>query len=325
MTLVLILANSTLGEAKRMMIHITDMKTGSTLFEALDSNVRMEILNLLMKNGETNLNQLAKELDISNGAITSHIKKLQDAKLIKVRSKPGVRGAQKVCTLLATKIIIDLFDENDPLKSVYSFDIGIGHYVDFKIMPTCGIVSDTSIIGELDDPRYFAFPERINARLLWFAKGYVTYQLPKSLKPSEVCTELQIGMELASEAPGYTTHYPSDISFKVNGKNLGYFTSPGEFNDRRGIFTPSWWFENLGQYGKLKLLTINETGCYIDGLKISDTTIDDLAISPSAEITLTIEAADDAINQGGVSLFGKGFGDYDNGITVKMFYKSVKA
>lgn len=303
------------------MIHIVGVENGALIFDALNSSVRLEIINLLKENGETNLNQLAKSLKLSNGAVTAHIKKLQDAKLIQVRSKSGVRGSQKVCALGESKIIIDLFDEYAYQKNVYSFDIGIGHYVDYKIAPTCGIVTDTAIIGELDDPKYFAFPERIDATLLWFTEGYVTYKLPNSLKLSETCTELQIGMELASEAPGYTTHFPSDISFKINDKNLGYFTSPGEFNDRKGIFTPSWWFENLGQYGKLKLLTVNDYGCFIDGLKISDTTIDDLHIAPQSEITFSIMVEPDAINVGGVSIFGRGFGDYNNGVTIKMFYK----
>lgn len=305
------------------MIHLKDVKSGSKLYEALNSSVRIEILHLLKETGETNMNQLAKNLNISNGAMTSHIKKLQDAKIIKVRSRSGVRGSQKICTLATDKIIIDLFDEDLLQKNVYSFDIGIGHYVDYKISPTCGIVNDTVIIGELDDPRYFSFPERINARLLWFTEGHISYKLPNSLKLSEECTELQISMELASEAPGYTTYYPSDIGFRINGKYLGYFTSPGEFNDRRGIFTPSWWFENLGQYGKLKLLTINDSGCFIDGLKISNTTIGDLDITSQKEIIFTIEVAEDALNKGGVNLFGKGFGDYDSGIVLKMFYKTI--
>lgn len=306
------------------MIHIIDIKNGAKLFDALNSEVRIEIINILKELGEANLNQLAKALNLTNGAITTHVKKLQDAELINVHSRAGVRGAQKICSIATEKIIIDLFDEDAHMKNVYSFDIGIGHYVDYVIAPTCGLVNDTVIIGELDDPRYFAFPERINARLLWFTEGYVTYRLPNNLKLNEICTELQIGMELSSEAPGYSTYYPSDISFKINEYELGFFTSPGEFNDRRGIFTPTWWFENLGQYGKLKLLTINDIGCFIDGLKISDTTIDDLNISPQSEIAFSIGVKPDAINRGGVNIFGKGFGDYDNGITVKMFYKPVE-
>lgn len=306
------------------MIHIKDAESGALLYEALNSQVRINILKLLHDDGEANMNHIAKSLNLSNGAVTGHVRKLQDAKLIKVRSRSGIRGSQKICTLTTDKIIIDLFDVNSRLKNVYSFDIGIGHYMDYKIAPTCGIVTKDAIIGELDDPRYFSFPDRIDARLLWFTEGHISYQLPNSLKINEACIELQIGMELASEAPGYTTNYPSDIGFRLNNIYLGYFTSPGEFNDRRGIFTPAWWFENLGQYGKLKLLTINDSGCFIDGLKISEVTLQELGVRPQKDLIFTIEVAYDAVNKGGINLFGKGFGDYDSGITVKMFYTTAE-
>lgn len=302
------------------MIHITSLNTGKELFAALDSDVRLQIVNILTKNKEINLNQLAKEVNLTNGAITAHIKKLEEAGLITVQSKSGVRGSQKVCSLAETKIIIDLIDEAEVPKNVYTYDVGVGHYVDYRISPTCGVVTQNAMIGEFDDPKYFSFPERIDASLIWFTEGYITYQLPNNLKISEQCTELQIGMELASEAPGYTTYYPSDISFKINGTELGYFTSIGEFNDRKGIFTPPWWFENLGQYGKMKLLTINDNGCFIDGLKISNVTINDLNINPNSTIAFSICVDKNAANVGGVTIFGKGFGDYNCGITFKMFY-----
>ncbi|MDR1644090.1 MAG: winged helix-turn-helix transcriptional regulator [Clostridiales bacterium] len=303
------------------MIHLIGVEKGAKLFDALNSDVRIGIIKLLNEFGSLNLNNLAISLKLTNGAITAHVKKLQDAGLIKITSTPGVRGAQKMCSLATEKIIIDLFDENASLKNVYGFEIGIGHYMDYKIAPTCGIVNETVIIGVLDDPQYFSYPERIDARLLWFTTGYITYQFPNSLKHSEKCVELQISMELASEAPGYTTHYPSDIGFKINGVDLGFFTSPGEFNDRRGIFTPAWWFENLGQYGKLKLLTVNDKGCFIDGLKISDTSMKDLRITHQSDIFFSICVDPEAVNPGGVTIFGKGFGDYNSGITFKMFYE----
>lgn len=303
------------------MIHITSAERGVALFEAMNSQIRLDILKILKENGKSNLKQIAETLGITGGAVTAHIRKLHEAGLINIHSESGVRGSQKMCSLAVTKLIIDLFDDADYPANVYTFDIGIGLYSDYKVFPTCGLVSDTSIIGVLDEPRYFSYPERVDACLLWFSRGYVTYQFPNSLNASERCVELQISMELAAEAPGCTMHYPSDISFKLNGMDLGYFTVPGEFNDRRGIFTPAWWFENLGQYGQLKLLTVNAHGCFIDGLKISSLTIDDLNIHPHSEITFTIEASDDVVNKGGVNIFGKGFGDYDSGITFKMFYE----
>ena len=306
------------------MIYVKDAQSGAPLYDALNSSVRINILKLLRECKEANMNQLARSLGLSNGAVTGHVKKLQDAGLIEVLSRSGVRGSQKICKLTTDKVIIDLFGTESGRKNIYIFDIGIGHYIDYKISPTCGIVTGETMIGEFDDPRYFSFPNRIDAALLWFAQGYISYQLPNSLNINECCDELQISMELASEAPGYLTNYPSDIGFRLNNTYLGYFTSPGEFNDRNGIFTPSWWPEHLGQYGKLKLLTINDSGCFIDGLQISDVTIDSLKIMPHKDLIFSIEVSPDALNKGGVNLFGKGFGDYDSGISVKMYYSIVQ-
>ena len=57
------------------MIHITNLDEGLELFKALGSEVRMQILNILLDNDQMSMNQLASELNISNGALTGHIKK----------------------------------------------------------------------------------------------------------------------------------------------------------------------------------------------------------------------------------------------------------
>ena len=41
------------------------------------SNVRIEIIKLLIENKEMNMNELAAKLNITNGALTGHIKKLE--------------------------------------------------------------------------------------------------------------------------------------------------------------------------------------------------------------------------------------------------------
>ena len=59
-------------------------------------------------------------------------------------------------------------------------------------------------------------------------------------------------------------------SFYLNDLRLGSWTSPGDFGDIKGLFTPGWWPGNWNQYGQLKLLVVNKKGTFIDGLKISD-------------------------------------------------------
>ena len=60
------------------MIHITNLDDGLELFKALGSDIRIQILNILLENDRMSMNQLAMQLNISNGALTGHIKKLEE-------------------------------------------------------------------------------------------------------------------------------------------------------------------------------------------------------------------------------------------------------
>ena len=128
-------------------------------------------------------------------------------------------------------------------------------------------------------------------------------------------------MEIASEAPGYSAYYPSDIHFAVNDHTLGYFTSKGEFNDRPGTCNPAWWYGNLGQYGKKILVVVNEEGTFICGIKVSDVRLSELGIMAGKQIRFRIFVPEDAVHRGGFSLFGRGFGDYDEGIMCNFVCK----
>ena len=68
----------------------------------------------------------------------------------------------------------------------------------------------------------------------------------------------------------------------------------------------------------MKVLTINETGTYLDGLFLSATTIHHLNLTKNSAITLRLEIPDTAKNVGGITLFGKKFGDYETGIRIRL-------
>ncbi len=296
------------------MIYLKDFKQGKLLYEALDSDVRLGILDELLQKGELNLAYFAKRFDISNGAITSHIRKLHEAGLIEITSSSGIRGTQKICCLATDKIIIDFLNNPQAEGRVESAHIDVGHYIGYDVHPTCGIVTREKVIGRFDDPACFSYPDRIKAGLLWISWGYVEYLVPNYLTENSELLELQFSMEIASEAPGYSAYYPSDIHFAVNGHTLGYFTSKGEFNDRPGTCNPAWWYGNLGQYGKKILVVVNEEGTFICGIKVSDVRLSELGIMAGKQIRFRIFVPEDAVHRGGFSLFGRGFGDYDEGI-----------
>ena len=129
-----------------------------------------------------------------------------------------------------------------------------------------------------------------------------------------------ISAELSSEAPGINNNWPSDINFYLNNVHLGSWTSPGDFGDVPGIFTPDWWYPNWNQYGLLKMLVINRNGTYIDGLKISDVTIDQFQLDSTSTMKFKMSVDEDSEHVGGLTIFGKTFGNYAQDIKVNISY-----
>lgn len=305
------------------MLHIKSLEEGLNLFKALGSDVRIEIVRILLENKGMNMNELASHLNITNGALTGHIKKLEECGIVTVSNDASGHGNQKICSVHLDKILIDL---QNPVENenVYNTSIKVGLYSDYDVYPTCGLASGDKIIGEVDDTRYFAHPDRYSADILWFTRGYVEYAIPNFIPFSQRIDEICISAELSSEAPGVNNIWPSDIYFSMNNEFLGIWTSPGDFGDVKGIFTPDWWFPNWNQYGLLKMLVINKNGTFIDGLKISDVTIDKFNLTSKSSIKFRMEVPDTAEHVGGLTIYGKNFGNYNQDINVRISYSPIE-
>lgn len=306
------------------MIHITSLDDGLETFKALGSDTRIQILNILLENEQMSMNQLATELNISNGALTGHIKKLEECGLINISNESAGHGNQKMCSVTQDRIIVDIKKPID-YKNVFETEIKVGQFSRHQVWPTCGIATSESVIGEFDDIRYFNHPDRFTANILWFTKGYVEYTIPNLIPSNQRITQLSISAELSSETPGIDNNWPSDISFYINDTKIGMWTSPGDFGDVHGMFTPQWWPQNWNQYGLLKLLVINDYGTYIDGLKISDVSTLSLHLDYSSDIRLRLAVENDSEHVGGITLYGKSFGNYDQDIRVAINYAPLVA
>ncbi|GIO98117.1 transcriptional regulator [Paenibacillus lautus] len=300
------------------MIYIKDLMSGLDIFKALSSEIRIQILELLAKNQSLNLNDLANRLNLSNGAITMHIKKLEDSGLIEINTTGGKHGIQKICYLNKDTLMVDLRSKD--MDNLYEVEIQVGHYSDYQATPTCGLATKDSIIGDFDDPRYFADPERINSEIIWLTEGFLEYRIPNYLKSNQSFREIQFSLELGSEAPGYCDNYPSDIFFYVNGIEIGSWTSPGDFGDKRGTFNPEWWPPHLNQYGMLKLIRINKEGSFIDGCRISDVGLDQIQLDYKSELTFKIAVNEQSVNKRGLTIYGKHFGNYSQDLLARVLY-----
>lgn len=300
------------------MIYIKDLMSGIDIFKALSSEIRIQILDMLAKKGELNMNEIAKRLNLSNGAITMHIKKLEESGLIAISTTGGKHGIQKICYLNKDKLMIDLSSQD--VDNLYEVEIQVGHYSNYQAVPTCGLATKDSIIGDFDEPRYFADPERINSEIIWLAEGFLEYRIPNYLKANHTFREIQFSMEIGSEAPGYNNNYPSDIYFYMNGVEIGCWTSPGDFGDTRGSLNPVWWPPHLNQYGMLKLIRINGEGTFIDGCRISNVTLADIRLDYRSELTFRIAVTEQPANKRGLTIYGKHFGNYAQHLLARVLY-----
>lgn len=307
------------------MLHVKNLDEGLEVFKALGSELRINIIKLLQENHEMNMNELATSLGITNGALTSHIKKLEESGIIQVMTERGGHGNQKICKVAVDKIVVDVeSEETEEDQNIYNTEVKVGYYSDYNVYPTCGLATSKAIVGEVDDPRYFSHPDRINAGILWFTKGYIEYMIPNLLPSATKIDQITVSLEISSEAPGINNDWPSDISIFLNDVKIGTWTSPGDYGDVQGIFTPDWWFPNWNQYGLLKMIVINKKGTFVDGLKISDVTINQFNLDYKSTVRFKFEIEEDAKNIGGITIFGSEFGNYNQDIKVRIAYSPME-
>jgi len=291
------------------------------VYKALASGTRLKILTMFAEKPLT-VSETAEELGLSKAIISRHIRILEDAKLIHLNGENDLKedSRKKVFSLSVDQIDI-MFPKRIflPYKKNVN-EVKLGYYSDFQVKPTCGLASSQQIIEAVDDLRAFVSNDRIHASLLWFSDGYVEYMIPNHLEAHEHPELLEISLELSSEFPGSNNNWPSDITFYINDRKVGTWTSQGNYSDVRGKYTPNWWDNRFSQYGLLKHLRISNEDTGIDGQKISDVSLKDLSIKNSPFIKLKIGIEEQAANKGGLTIFGESFGNHPQNILVTLYY-----
>lgn len=302
---------------------VIDSSRDIRILKVLGTEVRVKILELL-QNQQLNISEISKKLDIPQSTAATSVLALEDAGLIDSHNANGVKGGQKVCTARYKEILVTFSSQNVNNNNSIDVEMPVGLFTSYNVSMPCGLCARDSIIGYLDVPEAFFSPDRIKAALVWFGKGYVEYKFPNNalyLENGEVkCLELS--MEMSSEVPGTNKKWLSDISVWINEKEVGVWTSPGDFGDRRGKFTPSFWKMEGSQYGILTTWEITGKGTFIDRKQVSKVTLNDLKLNDHHSIKVRIGIADNAKHVGGLNIFGKGFGDYDQDIVLKIFAES---
>jgi len=289
--------------------------------KALSSEVRLKILDVLARQS-LNVNEIAEALDLPQSTVATNVLALEEAALVATESVKARKGNQKVCRRLYSEVLIRFGDPaRETRDGAVEVAMPIGLYTNYEVFAPCGLCSPESVIGYLDVPDSFLSPDRMKAGLVWFEKGWVEYKFPNNsrLKDKPV-SRLELVTELSSETPGTNKNWLSDITLWVNNVEVGCWTSPGDYGDRRGKYTPPWWKLEGSQYGLLKNWSVTDQGSYVDGVKISGVTLADLDLPNHHSVKVRIGVKEEAEHLGGINIFGRGFGNYGQDLVLRLLF-----
>ena len=292
-------------------------KESLPVFSALDSETRLKIIAALSTK-KMNVKELSEYLHLSSAITIIHLNKLEEANIIRTER----HGRDRISILKVDKISIEFPKQIYVPFEKYNVEIPVGQFTKYDVKPSCGLADTKGFIGEVDKPSYFMDPNRFKAGMVWFSEGFIEYQIPNHLKPRQNLEMIEITVELSSEFPFSNNNWPSDINLSFEGNPVGTWTSPGDFSDTRGKYTPKWVYNDMNQYGILKNFRISKHGSFIDGKYASDFNIKDIDTNLSSwHLRFSVDKNSD--NVGGMTIFGNHFGNHDQGINVLCYYSNV--
>ena len=97
------------------MLYFKSIAEAETVFKALSTPMRLRIMEMIYKDENMSMNDLAEALGLTNGAISMHVGKLEEAGLIKIRTTSGKRGTMKIVRPRYNRLMIDFAPEEDDI------------------------------------------------------------------------------------------------------------------------------------------------------------------------------------------------------------------
>ena len=291
---------------------------------ALASVDRIRVFKTLLYQPKS-ISSISQETDISISTTSRYAQDLADAGLISITYQPGIKGHTKYCAqeALSCKFVLEPDTKNSAnlTRREYISEMPIGMFSLCNITSPCGMLGAVEPLAIKDNPAMFFLPQRMNAECLWFNTGMLgyTFPVPEDFIKDRAPKSLSFSFEVCSETHNYNLDWPSDITIRINGREVLTFTSPGDFGGTRGKFTPSYWPVTCTQYGILKKVEITSQGAFLDGVLIdANHTLESLEIAKNNMICFEIGVKETAVHRGGINLFGKNFGDFNQAIVMTL-------
>ena len=106
------------------MLYFRSVGEAENVFKALSTPMRVKIMEMIYEDDSLSMNDLAEALGLTNGAISMHVGKLEEAGLVRIKITSGKRGTMKIIRPRYDRLMIDLA----PMKeSRRCYKIGRAH------------------------------------------------------------------------------------------------------------------------------------------------------------------------------------------------------
>ena len=307
---------------RNIICDISEPDKMQSVAEALNSKARINLLRLI-SSGSYSVNELAMLTKTPMSTTSFHLSALKKAGLIKIVSNPHKRGNEKIVSHIVSSIRFEIESKELIKSDTLTIDLPVGSFSSASVVAPCGIADRMGVTFDDDQPGVFFSHHRVNAELIWFSKGYVEYTIPTYALKGQEIESLSFSLELCSECPNYRDDWKSDITFWINSVELCTYLSPGDFGGHRGRLNPPNWSDSATQYGLLKFFKVNQYGTFLDENMCGHAAIDDLNLSANPFFTLRIGVKENAKHVGGVNIFGKSFGNFEQGILINIETKKL--
>lgn len=317
--------NINVNKHMKLLINKPDDTTKiAKLCYSLASTDRIRVFKTFLYHPKS-ISTISQETGISISTVSRYVQDLADAGLISITYQPGIKGHTKFCAqeTLSCKLVLEPTSQksSNPAHREYVLEMPIGMFSSCSVTAPCGMLGAVEALAIKDNPAMFFLPQRVNAECLWFNTGMLgyTFPIPDDFTKDNELQSLSFSFEVCSETHNYNPDWPSDITIRINGQDVLTFTSPGDFGGTRGKFTPSYWPVTCTQYGILKKVEVTRYGAFLDGALIDENiTIETLKIAKNNKISFEIGVKETAVHRGGINIFGKNFGDFNQAIVMTL-------
>ena len=308
---------------KSIAMSLDDRETMREVAHALSTELRLQILTMVVDQAKS-VGEIARTLEVPVSTVALNVQVLQKAGLVATETLPGVRGTLKLVSRAIDDVSLRLTHDAERLRTIRVIELPVGAYsLAEGIQPTCGLAAHDERFYMDDMPSAFWMPFRLRADLVWMREGALEYRFPRAENPERLMA-LELSFEACSEASGYRMDWPSDIAVSINGVEIGVWRSPGDLGGHRGRLNPDWWMDNSTQYGLLTTWLVDAYGTSLENRRVSKVALRELKLEDAPWVAVRIEVKKIDDHAGGLNLFGRGFGDYSQGIVLKYCYEGGK-